>query len=197
MSKHNIRKTYKYALANLSEDELNDAKYWYDIAQNEARDVAIEFDMPVYIVAGVIAAISPNLEWGRNKQNAYDLIKAYLGGDDMDSVKVSAYPDNKRKAWRILQEMPDYDEMKIILNGQKIVPFYSNIMGEDVITIDGHARNIYYNERVGLTTSRNHVGKKEYRHIASEYAKVAKELGLLGRELQAITWVAWKKKHNI
>ena len=197
MSKHNIRKMYKWALANMTQAEIDTARQWYDIAQEDAKQIAIEFDMAVFEVAGVIAAISPNLEWERNKANAYTLIKAYLGGDGIDSFKISAYNQNKDKAWRIMQEKPDYEGMKRILNGKKIVPFYSNIMGEDVITIDGHARNIYYNERVGLTDARTHVGVKENRHLVAEYAKVAKELGLLGRELQAITWVAWKKKHNI
>ena len=197
MSKHNIRKMYKWALANMTQEEIDKARQWYDIAQEDARQIAIEFDMAVFEVAGVIAAISPNLEWERNKANAYTLIKAYLDGDGVDSFKISAYNQNKYKAWRIMQEKPDYEGMKVILNGKKIVPFYSNIMGEDVITIDGHARNIYYNERVGLTDARTHVGVKENRHLTAEYAKVAKELGLLGRELQAITWVAWKKKHNI
>ena len=197
MSKHNIRKMYKYALANLTEQELHDAKHWYDEAQAEARQIAERLDMPVYIVVGVMAALSPNNKWERNLVNAYELCKALQDGHGIDSVKVSTYSKMKEKAWHIWREMGDYDRVIEQLNGQKIVAFFRNIMGEDDITIDGHARNIYYNERVGLTDARTSIGKKEYVKLQKEYLTVAKEFGMLGRQMQAITWVAWKKKHNI
>ena len=197
MSKHNIRKMYKYALANLTEQELDNAKHWYDEAQQEARAIAERLDMPVYIVVGVMAALSPNNKWERNIVNAEELCKAFQDGQGMDSVKVSTYHKMKEKAWNILTEFGDYDRVVEQLKGQKIVAFFRNIMGEDDITIDGHARNIYYNERVGLTDAKTSIGKKEYVKLQKEYLTVAKEFDMLGRQMQAITWVAWKKKHNI
>lgn len=197
MSKHNIRKMYKWALANLSNDEIDNATNWYSIANQEATDIAIKLDMPVYIVVGVMAALSPNNKWERNKINAYELCKAFQDGQGMDSVKVSTYSKMKLKAWTILEVIPDYETTKLMLNGKKIVNFYRNIMGEDDVTIDGHARNIAYNERVGLTDAKTSIGVKEYASLQKEYLTVAKEYGLLGRELQAITWVAWKKRYNI
>ena len=65
----------------------------------------------------------------------------------------------KRKAWSILEQMPDHDKIISILNGQKIVS-YRNIMGDDTCTVDGHARNIYYGERLGLTDDRTNIGKE-------------------------------------
>ena len=197
MSKHNIRKMYKYAQANLTQDEIADAIIWYDIALGEATSIAQDLDMPVYIVVAVMAALSPNNKWERNKVNAYELCKAFQDGQDMDSVKVSTYHKMKLKAWTILEVIPDYETAKLMLKGKKIISFYSNIMGEDDITIDGHARNIAYNERVGLTDAKTSIGVKEYASLQKEYLTVAKEYGLLGRQLQAITWVAWKRKHNI
>ena len=197
MSKHNIRKMYKYAIANLTEQELHNAKHWYDEAQQEAKQIAEKLDMPVYIVVGVMAALSPNNKWERNLVNAYELCKAFQDGQGMDSVKVSTYHKMKEKAWGILTEFPDYETVIVRLSGKKIISFFRNIMGEDDITIDGHARNIYYNERVGLTDAKTSIGKKEYATLQKEYLTVAKEFDMLGRQMQAITWVAWKKKHNI
>lgn len=197
MSKHNIRKMFKYAQENLPWDEFMDAKHWYDEAQDEAKAIAERLDMPVYIVVGVMAALSPNNKWERNLVNAYELCKAFQDGHGMDSVKVSTYHKMKEKAWGILTEFGDYDRVVEQLKGQKIVAFFRNIMGEDDITIDGHARNIYYNERVGLTDAKTSIGKKEYVKLQKEYLTVAKEFDMLGRQMQAITWVAWKKKHNI
>ena len=197
MSKHNIRKLFKYARDHLTWDEFMDAKHWYDDAQEEARTIAERLDMPVYIVVGVMAALSPNNKWERNIVNAEELCKAFQDGQGMDSVKVSTYHKMKEKAWDILTEFGDYDRVIEQLKGQKIVAFFRNIMGEDDITIDGHARNIYYNEKVGLTDAKTSIGKKEYVKLQKEYLTVAKEYDMLGRQMQAITWVAWKKKHNI
>lgn len=197
MTTQNIRDMYNYATEILTWDEYNSAMHWYDEAQNEATKIAERLDMPVYIVVGVMAALSPNNKWERNIVNAEELCKAFQDGQGMDSVKVSTYHKMKEKAWNILTEFGDYDRVVEQLKGQKIVAFFRNIMGEDDITIDGHARNIYYNERVGLTDAKTSIGKKEYAKLQEEYLTVAKEFDMLGRQMQAITWVAWKKKHNI
>jgi len=156
-----------------------------------------KFEMPLYIVVGVVAALSPNNKWDRNITNSHDLIEAFINGDHMESVKVSTYHKMKEKAWCILESMPDYEETKRQLNGQKIVCFFENIMGEDTCTIDGHARNIYYGERIGLTNDKTNIGKKEYQFLQSEYKKLANEYGMKAYEMQAITWVAWRRLHNI
>ena len=153
--------------------------------------------MPVYIVVAVIAALSPNNKWARNLQNADDLITAFLNGDAIESIKVSTYHKMKQKAWSILETMPDYDTAKTMLNGQKITSFFMDIMGEFNVTIDGHARNIAYNERVGLTDDRTNIGVREYRALQSAYYDAAKILGLMPYQLQAITWTSWRELHGI
>ena len=53
-------------------------------------------------------------------------------------------------------------------------------MGEDDITIDGHARNIYYNERVGLTDAKTSIGKKEYATLPERILDSGEEFDMLG-----------------
>ena len=109
----------------------------------------------------------------------------------------------KRKAWSILEEMPDHEGVITILNGQKIVSFYRNIMDlDDTCTVDGHAKNIYYGKRHGLTDDKSNVGKKEYKTISDAYVAAGKRARVNGRalkafEIQAITWVVWRRIHNI
>ena len=43
----------------------------------------IKYDVPVYIVVAVIAALSPNNKWSRNVLNADALIGAFISGDGM------------------------------------------------------------------------------------------------------------------
>jgi len=193
MTIENIKTIYELA----TPEERKHGFTWYKIANIECLKIADKFEMPLYIVVGVVAALSPNNKWDRNITNGHDLIEAFINGDHMESVKVSTYHKMKEKAWCILESMPDYEETKRQLNGQKIVCFFENIMGEDTCTIDGHARNIYYGERIGLTNDKTNIGKKEYQFLQSEYKKLANQYGIKAYEMQAITWVAWRRLHNI
>jgi len=194
----NIIKIYKLA----TPEERRDGIVWYANAYSDCNRIALDLSVPVHIVTGVVAALSPNNKWDRNVTNARELIQAFVNGDGMDSVKVSTYHTMKKKAWSILEGMPDHEGVIVLLNGQKIVSFYRNIMGDDTCTVDGHAKNIYYGERHGLTDDKTNVGKKEYKTISDAYVKAGKRVRVNGRslkafEIQAITWVVWRRIHNI
>ena len=185
-----------YKLANPS--EIKHGLTWYVNATKDCKEIAIKYDLPIHIVIGVVSALSPNNKWERNIVNADDLCKAFIDGQDMDSIKVSTYHRMKQKAWSILEQMPSYDETIKILNGKKIVSFFRNINGDETdITIDGHARNIYYNDRQGLTTPNTNIRKLEYLDIQKAYLRASKKLGIKAYELQAITWVVWRRIHGI
>ena len=185
-----------YKLANAS--EIKHGLTWYVNANADCKRIATQLELPIHIVIGVVSALSPNNKWERNIVNAEDLCIAFINGQDMDSIKVSTYHKMKQKAWHILETMPTYDETITILNGKKIVSFFRNISGDEQdITIDGHARNIYYNDRQGLTTPNTNIKKSEYLDIQKAYLRASKKLGIKAYELQAITWVAWRRIHGI
>lgn len=198
MSIDNIIKIYKLA----TPEEKRDGIVWYANAYADCNRIALDLSVQVHVVTGVVAALSPNNKWDRNVANARDLIEGFLNGDGVDDIKVSTYNAMKKKAWSILEQMPDHEGVIDILNGQKIVSFYRNIMGDDTCTVDGHAKNIYYGERHGLTDDKTNVGKKEYKTISEAYVKAGKRVRVNGRslkafEIQAITWVVWRRIHNI
>ena len=185
-----------YKLANPS--EIKHGLTWYVNANTDCMKIANKLELPLHIVIGVVSALSPNNKWERNIINAQDLCTAFMNGQDMDSIKVSTYHKMKQKAWHILETMPSYDETITILNGKKIVSFFRNISGDETdITIDGHARNIYYNDRQGLTTPNTNIKKNEYLDIQKAYLRASKKLGVKAYELQAITWVTWRRIHGI
>ena len=185
-----------YKLAKPS--EIKHGLTWYVNANSDCKEIAEKLELPLHIVIGVVSALSPNNKWERNIINAEDLCTAFINGQDMDSIKVSTYHKMKEKAWSILQSMPSYDETIDILNGKKIVSFFRNISGDETdITIDGHARNIYYNDKQGLTTPNTNIKKNEYKDIQKAYTRASKKLGIKAYELQAITWVAWRRIHGI
>ena len=184
-------------------EEIKHGVTWYKKAYLESKKIALKYDIPIHIVIGVIAGLSPNNKWDRNIENADTMINAFINGNAIESFKVSTYNKMKEKAWLILETMPNYEETITILNGKKIVSFYKNINGDETeITIDGHARNIFYNDRQGLTTPKTNITKLEYAKIQKAYLRASKKIKVNGSvlkayELQAITWLAWKRIHNI
>ena len=184
-------------LRDSDETQHAEGLLWYPNAQKAAHDIAIKYDIAVYLVVAVISALSPNNKWSRNLTNADALIGAFIRGDGIDSVKVSTYNKMKAKAWDILAARPDYDGAKKMLKGQKITSFFMDIMGEFNVTIDGHARNIAYGERVGLTDDRTNIGVREYRALQAAYEEAARRVGLMPYQLQAITWRVWRDRHGI
>ena len=199
MTVRNINAIFKLA----TPQEMHDGLVWYNRAQTQAKIIAIDLSVPLHIVVGVIASLSPNNKWERNLVNARQLIQAYTNGDYMESVKVSTYNPMKLKAWRILQANGNNEQVIKALNGQKIIAFYRCIMGENTCCVDGHARNIFYNERIGLTDNKTNIGKKEYATIASAYTRAATiqskkhNRSFKAYEIQAITWVTWRRIHGI
>jgi thermostable 8-oxoguanine DNA glycosylase len=75
--------------------------------------------------------------------------------------------------------------------------FFKNIMGYDTVTIDGHAYNIARYKRVTLTDDDTNISKSVYLEMQEAYQRAAKRVGLKVYQLQAITWVVWKRIHNI
>ena len=140
MSVRQILKVYRSATA----DEIEHGMKWYAIAKRDSTKVAKEFGISVNTVVGVVAALSPNLGWNINIKAARILIECFANGGAMDDVTVSAYPQNKRKAWEMLeQKMVRRKAIMAKLNGPKTTAFFANIIGLDVVTVDGHAKNIH------------------------------------------------------
>jgi len=84
-----------------------------------------------------------------------------------------------------------------MLKGQKITSFFCDIMGEFNVTIDGHARNIAYNEKISLTDDRTNIGVREYRGLQDAYKDAAQQIDIMPYQLQAITWRVWRDRYGI
>lgn len=181
-------------------EEIKNGKAWYANAQADAKQASIDTGIPLSTMVGVFAALSPSHHWERNRIAAPYMVHGFINGDNREEIysHISTYPKMKDKAWSIIKDMLETDEDILTrLNGQKIKSFYECIMGYDACCIDGHALNIWRYERVGLTTNKTGISKKLYAEIQGDYVRVAKKLGMKAYELQAITWVAWRRIHGI
>lgn len=193
MSVENILKVYATA------DKLDVATglNWYSDAFGIAEDIGSKHDVHPIVVAGVIAALSPRLEWGANVNLAHRFVAA--GGLESGYLKLGL-----RKAQRILDGESD---IPTILGGAKTRSFWQNIANRgqsNRVTIDRHAIDIAAGRHQSDLT-RGSLTVKQYGAIADEYVEacdIARAPGsmfsapadLWPAQLQAITWTAWRRE---
>jgi len=89
-SEQTIKRLINHLTDNLSwlydqipEAERKQTRQWYDGANKIANDWAKKYKLPVPQVAGVIACMSPQLEWYQNLHLAQHIIETYQGKDKL------------------------------------------------------------------------------------------------------------------
>ena len=178
--------------------EQSEGLSWYQRANLAAVRLADQYEISIDTAAGVIAALSPRNKWERNLIDAENLIAAFkaAGYDACEEVKVCTFGANKKKAQDILLYSAGSELVKEILSGPKLIEFFSCIIGEDDVCIDGHAYSIWFGDRIKLADVPS-IGKKLREEIKKDYLAVAKKNNLTGYEVQAITWVAHRRIHGV
>lgn len=170
---------YQYLAA--TDDIIEDGMTWYA----RARDFALTLDENIERAAAIVAVISANTSWSANKTLAR---KAYMGDTAV------GFPDKVRKVQRLFAgESPD-----TVLGGTKVRTFYSTILNPHAshpAVIDRHAYDIAIGKRLG--SAKRPLGKANYALFASTYANAANLAGTTTQQMQAITWVQWRKSNNI
>ena len=187
-----------YAMA--TEQENLDGLAWYAKAKEDAQAIADATELPLHIVVGVVSALSPTNNWNQNLKDAALFCATFVGGGYFEEVKASTYKPMWHKAWSILvagADGADAHDVAVLLNGPKITDFFWCIMGdESQCVIDGHAWGIAYADRRVMQEVPN-IGKKLRAELKAAYADAAKQSGITAYQMQAITWVAWRRIHGI
>ena len=179
----NIAKVYALA----TPEELAAGAAWYRDAQELAYSLAHGPDhrpgVTLEMVAGVIAALPPLTPWERNKELA---VRAVIDHKATGTLKNSI-----QAADRILSGEPVLD----VLKGLKVRNFYLSIIGDrEAVCIDRHAFEVAQGKRY-RNNERPAIGKRLYVEIATAYRDAARSTGFSATELQAITWLVWRRIH--
>jgi hypothetical protein len=164
-----------------SPDQVTQGVAWYSTARTFAIRLARKYGVTKQCAAGVIAALSPQLSWVKNKEYAAVILSA-ASWDNQTMPKTKCILGNWRKAWRIATGAHPLT----VLAGPKVTAFYRNICGKNdtSVTVDVWAYRVADPiPTVGLTPV-------QYRKIASAYQAVASALGIVPSQLQAICWIA-------
>jgi hypothetical protein len=192
--------TYGSILATFFEAtdfEIVSGSEWYLNARKAAIITADRHSVELEVVAGVIAALSPNNRWERNLIDANSLIQAYAAGGIAlaSDTKVATYNTNKHKALAILEG----GEPLNILGGLKVRAFYSCILGSrQDVCVDGHAYSIWKGERIP-TTQTPTITPKVYAAIVADYQRATLTINSIlsaeytAAQIQSITWTVWKR----
>ena len=198
MSTKNVRNIKAiFELAGAAENA--DGKAWYGVAKSIAIVLADQYGVTTAQAVGVLAALSPRNKWSRNVVDAEALISAYVaaGSEQARLTKCCTFSANKEKAIKVLESGAEtIPTILEILSGPKLREFASCIAGLPDCCIDGHAWCIWQGSRVTLADVPS-IGVKLRREIKADYAQAAADLGLSASELQAITWVTWRRIHGV
>jgi hypothetical protein len=176
---NNITSMYESAVIGEQGHALN----WYKRANKECRVIAEFYGLTLECFVGIVAALSPQMNWKYNIREAVSLVtKGYALG----------YGANVTKARVILAGAPPLD----ILGGNKVRSFYLNIMDPscDEVTVDTWALRIAAGDP-GYPASG--ITNKQYARLREAYREVADKVGLVACELQAITWVHIRSQVNL
>lgn len=177
------------ALMLANQKEIEEGRLWYLKARKRCRNIANRTKTPFIKVVGMFAALSPACPIDKNFKDVEGLIKS-------SSYKCTTYNNNKNKAESIYYlERPTVKEICNILNGQKITRFFLNTYSHkyEVVTIDRHAISLYF----GTFDHKFIQTPKRIHKIRQDYKEVANEFKLRPYQLQAITWLVWKRINNI
>lgn len=184
----NITRVMRIVL-NTDDVSVTQGVTWYDRAKEHAATLDPD---NLYRAAGILAALSPLNSWPQNMRLASEI---YAGKRTLGYMA-----NGTQKALRIFDgELP-----LNVLGGNKVRSFYLNIVGDDTVhtvTIDRHAVDIACG-RVCNDKVRTHwASGKRYWLTAQMYVRAANiinsEFGtdFTGAQIQAITWVWWRKNH--
>lgn len=175
---NNILDVYNQA----SPHDIAEGLRWYDGAKKECSNLARRNKISLRKAIGIVAALSPRVNWGRNVIAAQSLVRGLPG---------EGFGANKSKAFRILEGEDPND----VLGGDKVRSFFSNISRPSTstaVTIDRWAIRVTlgsqdWKAKVNTPTA------KQYLQLGNEYREAAALVGLRPSELQAITWVTIKR----
>jgi len=170
--KRNIVKLFNQT----SRENLDNGFTWYENANEYAVQLSKEYKIGLAKVVGIMAALSPNNKWERNKIDT----KLFLETPSI-KTKVCTFTNQRIKALEIYHGTGETLEIKQVLRGVKTCNFFSNILNYKTctaVTVDMWA---FRSVKVEPKT-------KNIPLVTQAYQEIAEELNIMPHQLQAVVW---------
>jgi len=166
----------------------NSGMAWYGDALDFAHCAGSTYpSYSIQSIIGCIAALSPQLSWGRNKELALRCFDRHALGLPLDGQTTA----NLTKVCSILDN-PTSDPLSF-LGGLKVRAFYTCISTgghTDEVCVDRHAVAAYQVPGDAVWAS---MTPGRYAAVAKAYREAAAILGVTPAQAQAIVWCAWRQ----
>ena len=158
--------------------EVEDGKHWYTNAHNECVRLSELYHIPLVLVVGIVAALSPRCRWEDNITFA----AVFMAQGNGEGIPL--YSNSLDKAARILAG----EHPLTVLGGPKTKAFYSNLLDPecaDCNCIDTWMARAAYADRAHT----GNITQFEYDVIEQAVHNIAKRVGLIPCQVQAIIWI--------
>lgn len=168
-----------------TEEQMLDGKSWYPTANHLAN--RLDPENP-WRAAGVISALSPQMDWERNMFLAE---RTYAEGLAYGCLGVSC-----RKANAIFTGESDEGSVVGVLGGRKTIAFAVSIMEPDHptnVVVDRHAVSIALGRPSDDADVATLNRKGGYDYYADAYRAAAEIAGVSPNVMQAVTWTVWRE----
>jgi hypothetical protein len=167
-------------LAMATPGDITQGLHWYIEANEFAVNLADTYNLPVYMVCGIISALSPRCRWYKNKRHAIMACEGYF-------TAIPTFNKIKDKARAML--IDGLHPLEVMgKTAPKTTAFYHNIFsaGQDTdhVTID-----IWIIRLLSGDKHRQQVSPKQYNTIAQAIKNVAQTTDYTPAQVQAICWI--------
>lgn len=190
---------------------------WYVSASQLVTGLACEFGFSRARVACALSALSPRNNWENNKSDLrcllwslkHETARKAIDTEVFENYKYFAFATNVDKAYKCLtfefepaQEREVEELLYLVGKGNKTRAFarlcFNPSLYPDVVCVDTHSISVALGERaLAATTNKVFASDKHYSAIARAYVVAAEAAGFVPYQLQAITWLTWKRINNI
>lgn len=169
-----------------TEIEKSMGLHWYADQHNYLKDMSAHFDVPLDVVCGITAALSPMVSWQLNLNMVYHVLK--FEGKVPKSIKMPGIYRNVQKAFKI------YRTKKVFptLSGPKVTQFYLNLLNpfdDNAITIDTFMLACYADTTVNIPQGT----EKRIKELKYEVKMLSMKYALLPCQFQAIVWLTYHR----
>lgn len=179
MTVENLRITFNEAV----DAEIVNGAQWYVNAHREAQRLATAFSLSIEQACGIIAVISPGMNWDENVPQTWEFCTtgalSFLPYGHLNEIKAKriyggAHPDE-------------------VLRGPKVTAFYKALLwpnGNTPAVVDRHVINAWHGYRLtGDEQKRIMRNKSKLTQIQADIAYLAGEYDIPIHACQAILWV--------
>ena len=185
-----------HQLATVS--EVKDGLNWYTEANEYCRELASRFNISLQQAAGIIAVFSPQAGWTENKRYAVSFLI-----NPKNLLRSMVQVIKAKRILKLTSEDEIYHAQSITGQAFKTKSFFLNILNPDIatdVTIDRHAIAVCIQNPdnvFALSQDYAKYTKAQYTFFASCYIKAAASLDILPHQLQAITWLTYRRLREL